>query len=265
MAIQTLTTEQVLMVHEHVCKEFANTSDPVFPPGLKDIGLLESAVSRQHTSIGDIHKYSNVCSNASALMYGICMNHPFHNGNKRTALLSCILHLDRNGYLLDGVDRNQLYELMLCIAAHQLYNFGKKKQLAVLKTSDDDELRDISRVLSRWARPAKRGERIITYGQLYRIIEKFGFILGSKEHNKINILSEKKKMFSGKQKLVRVGTVSSPGDGLTVGVNEIKNVRKILKLTEDDGVDSDSFYDTRTVIDSFVLLNRNTLRKLAKV
>jgi prophage maintenance system killer protein len=85
--VQFLTIDEVLHLHDRVCRDFARSNDPVDTPGPRDLGLLESAVARQQTGAGEFLKYSSVYSNAATLTFGLCCNHPFHNGNKRTALV----------------------------------------------------------------------------------------------------------------------------------------------------------------------------------
>jgi len=77
--------------------DFAGTGDPIAPPGVRSMTLLESAVSRQHTALGGRLKYADPVSSAATLLYGICSDHPFHNGNKRTALVAMLVHLDDTG------------------------------------------------------------------------------------------------------------------------------------------------------------------------
>lgn len=67
-----------------VIADFAGSGDPVFPHGVKSHALLESAVNRQHSGSGSWLKYADPIANAATLAFGICCDHPFHNGNKRT-------------------------------------------------------------------------------------------------------------------------------------------------------------------------------------
>ena len=82
--IETLSSHDVLSIHEVLTADFAAAADPISPSGVKSMELLESAVGRQHAGFHDRLKYDTPVSNAAALTYGICLNHPFHNGNKRT-------------------------------------------------------------------------------------------------------------------------------------------------------------------------------------
>lgn len=262
--VKKLSVETVLAIHEHLVLEFSQTEDPISPPGVRDLGLLESAVHRQNAGSKDYLKYDTPCSNAASLMFGICNNHPFYNGNKRTALVSGLMHLDTNGLVLEGVTKDDLYRLMIRIATHAASKEGRKYLKKGGRRSADDEITAITGWLEDYARPIRRGERNITYGQLYKILEKFEYRLGDKRHNKLEILKRKKTLFGG-EKWICVYKVPCPGDGRTAGLNGIKAIREALELTEEHGVDSESFYNTYLIIDSFVRTHRNVLRKLAKV
>src|SRR5258708_5521281 len=92
----TVTVEDVVAIHESLVADFAAAADPIAPPGIRTRALHESAVNRQLTSHGDRLKYPDPISNAATLTFGICNDHPFHNGNKRTALVAMLVHLDKN-------------------------------------------------------------------------------------------------------------------------------------------------------------------------
>jgi death-on-curing protein len=55
---------------------------------LADFGLLESAVLRPQTAIGELDAYPSVHEKAAALMHSLIRNHPFVDGNKRTAVVA---------------------------------------------------------------------------------------------------------------------------------------------------------------------------------
>lgn len=86
----------VVEVHEHLTRLFEREADPISPPGIKDEGLLESACTRPHTSIGDHEKYPTAELKLAALFHSLTKNHAFHNGNKRTALATLLAALSRN-------------------------------------------------------------------------------------------------------------------------------------------------------------------------
>lgn len=85
--MQYLSPEQVLYIH-HVLTEGA---------GLRDPGALQSAVARPRSGFGDEEFYETVSEKAAALLRSLLDNHPFVDGNKRTAITSAGLFLEYNG------------------------------------------------------------------------------------------------------------------------------------------------------------------------
>jgi death-on-curing protein len=261
--IATLALSDVEAVHNYLVLEFAGTEDPMNPPGVRDPGLLASAVARQHVGYQGNMKYGTPCLSAATLMFGVCNNHPFYNGNKRTALVAGLTHLDRNGLVLGGVTRKELFDLMLSIARHEMSGLSQKDVGSKIDFWDM-EVWAIAAWLEDNVRKITKGERVITYSQLYRILEKFGYRMGNKAHNKVEVLRPRKRLFGG-MKMECVAKIACPGDGREVSLSEIKGIRERLGLRESDGYDSTSFYDTQAVIDAFVHQHRMVLRSLAKV
>lgn len=91
-----LTVEQVLRIHERALAEGGGD------PGVRDMGLLESAVFRPQQSFGGQDLYPDVFTKAGALMHSLINNHPFVDGNKRTGLTATIMFLLRNGWRLSA-------------------------------------------------------------------------------------------------------------------------------------------------------------------
>jgi death-on-curing protein len=68
-------------------------------PGLRDAALLESAVAAPQATYGGEPLLKDVVEVAAAYLFYLCGNHPFVDGNKRTALASCLVFLEANGRL----------------------------------------------------------------------------------------------------------------------------------------------------------------------
>jgi len=117
--IRTVSVEEVLRIHEILVADFAASGDPIGRMGLRSVGLLESAVNRQHAGLGSVQKHPEALGNSATLAFGICSDHPV-NGNKRTALVALLVHLDKNLLCLRNTTQNDLYQLMLGIADHSL-------------------------------------------------------------------------------------------------------------------------------------------------
>ena len=65
--------------------------------GIRDMGLLESAVAQPKASFEGRWLHENVHSMAAVYAFHLCQNHPFFDGNKRTALASALIFLRVNG------------------------------------------------------------------------------------------------------------------------------------------------------------------------
>ncbi len=89
-----LTAEQVLFVHSRIIDETGGAH------GVRDIGLLQSAVSRPQATFGGDDLYPDMISKAAALMESLARNHPFLDGNKRTAITATGVFLAKNGLRL---------------------------------------------------------------------------------------------------------------------------------------------------------------------
>ena len=84
-----LTQDIVLAAHERQLKRFGG------PPGLRDLGMLESALSLPKNKFA--YGETDMAALAAAYGYGLARNHPFIDGNKRIAFMALMLFLRRNG------------------------------------------------------------------------------------------------------------------------------------------------------------------------
>lgn len=102
-----LDVETVLRVHADLIAEFGGSA------GLRSQPLLESAIGRPITK----HTYAAAgpAECAAAYAFGIIKNHPFRDGNKRTALGCVIVFLRYNGFALQAADR-EASEAMVSVA-----------------------------------------------------------------------------------------------------------------------------------------------------
>lgn len=87
--------EAVLAIHEEVLAAHGGLG------GLRDRALLESAVAAPQASFGGKPLIRDPIEVAAAYLFYLCRNHPFVDGNKRTALAAALVFLDANGLLPD--------------------------------------------------------------------------------------------------------------------------------------------------------------------
>lgn len=97
-----LTAQQVLFIHDQLVSQFGGSF------GVRDIGLLESAVARPQASFDSKDLYSTVFEKAAALLQSLLKNHAFVDGNKRTALTSAGIFLKLNGYKLSNTHKEEV-------------------------------------------------------------------------------------------------------------------------------------------------------------
>ena len=89
-----LSTIHVLVIHDQMIKRFGGSQ------GIRDLGLVESAVGRPQATFDDNDLYKTIFEKGAALLQSLFKNHPFTGGNKRTALTAAGIFLKLNGYQL---------------------------------------------------------------------------------------------------------------------------------------------------------------------
>ncbi len=105
-------------------------------PGIRDKGLLESALARPVNKAE--YEDADISSLAAAYGYGIARNHPFVDGNKRVAFVLTELFLNLNGFALEAKDTACL-EVFLALAEGSLSEDALGEWLRRHITSDADE------------------------------------------------------------------------------------------------------------------------------
>lgn len=89
--------------------------------GLRDETLLESAVAAPQATMMSAPLFSDPVEVAAAYLFYLCNNHPFVDGNKRTALATCLVFLSENGLLPDEqLDVDAWETLTLAVASSEL-------------------------------------------------------------------------------------------------------------------------------------------------
>ena len=94
-------------------------------PGVRDEKLLESALAQSQTSFGGEYAHEDLFQMAAAYGFHLCRNHPFFDGNKRTALIAMYMFLYANGYQMKA-DKKSLFAIIMDLANGKV----KKEELA---------------------------------------------------------------------------------------------------------------------------------------
>jgi death-on-curing protein len=91
--------------------------------GIRDIGLLESAIAQPEASFGGQYLHADIFEMAAAYLYHLVMNHPFVDGNKRVGLEAALIFLEINNENFNASDQ-ELVDLVLKTTAGQV---GKRE------------------------------------------------------------------------------------------------------------------------------------------
>ena len=104
-----LTVDDVILLHEKILDKTGGIR------GIRDIGLLESAVNSPFASFGGEDLYKTLDDKANQLCDSLIRNHPFLDGNKRIGILTMLVFLDLNGKKLN-ITNDEIVSLGLGIA-----------------------------------------------------------------------------------------------------------------------------------------------------
>jgi death on curing protein len=118
-----LFISQVLDIHQDEINSFGGTS------GVRDEGLLDSALAQPQATFGGELLHPTIHEQAAAYLYHWAMNHPFIDGNKRTAFAIMDTFITLNGYSLN-LSQEQAYNLVIQVVQKEI---SKEELSAFLK------------------------------------------------------------------------------------------------------------------------------------
>ena len=110
--IRYLTPEQVLFLHDRLIVSTGGAH------GLRDLDLLLSALGRPQATFAQRDLYPDLYTKTAALFDSLVHNHPFVDGNKRTAIAAGALFLRVNGYRL-SVDNSEMVRFTIACVLNQ--------------------------------------------------------------------------------------------------------------------------------------------------
>ncbi len=108
-----LEFDHVVRIHLSVIERYGGSH------GVRDTGLLQSAIAMPQASFGDQRLHGDLFEMAAAYLYHIVQNHPFIDGNKRTGAASAIVFLAMNDVEIEA-DEDGLVELTLGVASGRI-------------------------------------------------------------------------------------------------------------------------------------------------
>ena len=123
-----LGVDIVREIHAEALRQFGGLH------GVRDENLLASAVLAPQSTFGGKSPYADVVEIAAAYLFYICKNHPFLDGNKRTAMMSAIVFLRLNG-IEPRPDSDEWEKLMLDVAGSKLDRDATTRRLQKLLRS----------------------------------------------------------------------------------------------------------------------------------
>lgn len=108
-----LTLEEVLCIHDMLIEKFGGSH------GVRDLGLIESALARPSAGFGDYEAYPDIHLKSVVLAHSLLKNHPFIDGNKRTAMMAMEQFLFINGLTITA-KKGDICQLALNIENNSL-------------------------------------------------------------------------------------------------------------------------------------------------
>ena len=117
-----LTDEDVVAIHADQFGEFGGAQ------GIRDPGLLSSAVAQPRTTFGGAFLHADLYDMAAAYLYHLTKNHAFVDGNKRTAMIAALDFLDLNGVDVE-TEAPSLFDLLVGVAAGRVSKIDAAHEL----------------------------------------------------------------------------------------------------------------------------------------
>lgn len=108
-----LSKEQVLMLHERLIEATGGSA------GIRDVGMLDSALSNPFQSFGGEELYPSIQAKAAQLCFGLVKNHSMVDGNKRLGTHVMLVFLALNGYEL-SYSQQELSDTILALASGKI-------------------------------------------------------------------------------------------------------------------------------------------------
>ncbi|MBN9435238.1 MAG: type II toxin-antitoxin system death-on-curing family toxin [Bosea sp.] len=261
-----LSVQDIIKAHYLIANHFYLEGEGLGGIGPRDAGLLHSAAHRQIISFGGKQKWNSIYDICATLFFGLIMNHPFHDANKRTALLSSIYLLYKSG-LCPKIEEKELEDFTVFVADNNLDRFSRFRELR--KSSEDPEVEFISYFLRKSTRPIDNTSYTITYRQLESILNRNGFYMENPYKNYIDIVKyEERRPILGmfgkpKKEARRVLNIGFPRWSAEVARSTLKEIREATELSSKHGVDSASFFRGVDAMQSLIATYNEPLMRLA--
>lgn len=109
-----ITVEDVIEIHNRVLSQYGGLQ------GIRDRNLLESSVEGIYQSFGEYEFYPTVLDKIARLAFNIITNHPFNDGNKRTAYVCITVLLDSNNIKINETKLANIDKLIIDVGSSKI-------------------------------------------------------------------------------------------------------------------------------------------------
>lgn len=262
----TIGIHEVLRAHFLIVDFFVEHSYGVGGVGPKSIELLHSALYRQFVSLDGKDKWPGIYEKSATLLFGLVKDHPFYDANKRTAFLVTLFQLDRMNRT-PKVSQKDFEDFIVDIADNRLAKFARYRDLK--KEEKDAEVIFIADFLKRNTRDIDKRSYTITYHEINQILKRYDFELTNQNKNFIDVVRiEYRPRILGVigqkvRKEVRLAQIGFPGWKKQIGKGALKTVREATGLTQQNGYDSQTFFQGADPLHSLIDMYAVPLQRLA--
>ncbi len=260
----TVSMDTILRAHYLLCDYFIREGEDIALAGPRDSHLLPSAVGRQFVEFGGVRKWKTDLEVCATLFYGLVMDHPFHDGNKRTAFLVGVYHLFKGNRIV-STKHKPWEDLAVHTAGNTLATYPQYKSL---RRRNDAEVRFIADFFRRNTRRIDKRDYIVTFNQLRAILQRFGFDLDDPSGNFIHVIREtemirgsifRKRKEIERQKILKIGF---PGWTKEVSRKDLRRIRKETALDSKHEIDSQVFFKGEEPLEALIPRYHGVLLRL---
>jgi prophage maintenance system killer protein len=261
----TVGIVEVLRAHFLIADYFVDNQSGIGGIGPKSMNLLHSAIYRQFVAFGGVQKWPGPYEKLGTLVFGLVKDHPFHDANKRTALLVALFQLDRLGRT-PKIKQKEFEDFVVEIAEDRLAHHARYRELT--NHEEDGEVKFIADFLKRSTRATDSRHYTITFRELRNRLRRLNHDLVNPDNGYIDVVRlETSRQFLGLGPKItkprRVCQINFPGWKRQVGRGTLRSVRDECKLTETWGYDSAVFYRDADPLEALIDEYRDPLRRLA--
>ena len=265
---ETVGLMDVLRAHFLIADYFYTEDYGIGGIGPKSVDLLHSAIYRQFVSYAGKDKWASPFEKCATLIFGLVKDHPFHDANKRTALLSMLYFLEKINRT-PTVRQKELEDFVVDIAEGKLRKNSRYKEF--LKSKQDPEVYFIADYLKRSSRAKVHHSKNITFNQLNQCLKRHGFYFDNVKNGNIEVCRDAEKIervfFRTKkiqyQERICTGIPFQKGWKSQVSKSIVSRIREATNLSHKNGVDSEAFFGVIDPLYALIDEYSNPLNRLA--